>query len=1070
MEEKPVNASLYAEELKMAGNDVAKQVPALLKLGDWYVRTAKTTGHCADFTKANAIFNAALVRERYLCHETNEEEIFAKIVDTYREFLHTATKNNAVNQEEIRDEVHFHKQFLATERQRFRKCVEDICSHFSPSDKMNVEGKEEVSETRAEKIYEVFRDIQNMYTRLVEMLAQECESRLGEAPCEYAIVALGSVGRMEATPYSDLEFAILYSEPASANKVNYFRVLTHFLHLKIINLGETILPALGIEYLNDFLSSNPSSNWFYDSLTPRGISFDGAMPWASKTPLGRMATQEKPALELIRTPQEMAELQDEDVALKEGYHLADIISRATLLYGNKALLNEYNERVAGKLNAKSLVGGHLAKAKSIQTVGFIRGMKQLLLDTVTYDPCYSYIGKHCTVGALFDAKKQFYRLISLLLSDLGLIFDIRSPSPWHVVSTLRTRGIITDSVMASIKVCLSIANEMRLKTYLANGGQKELLSPLPQYVNSEELQSTDAPNNLTVDPPIFRDFDENILIRLLSTSNEMHRRCHDFCAKYLEHGEIDINVFRNSVVPTSNSTLMGTLYFRLQNFPKAIEWMKSESKESPDYSVSLNGQGIIYSKFGDYEKSIECFENALKLHYEKENISNLNVLSCLNNLAFALMDIGKYQEAKIRFEEAIKKHSDIYGKDYETITLNRLMHNLGLTHHGLGDMKSAIETFEEVQRMQNRLGHEVPDIDIIQVNINLALSLNELEDHAQSLSYVQKALCRSKKIFGDKALSSELARIYINAGTIYEHCNLNDHALSWYKQSLEVLQHVFGDNAHPGTISCLNNLGNFFSRRYKLNIALEYLERAVKEARAVYHGRPHPTVALCLSNLGVALKRGGNPEQALSYFEEAKEIMEQVLGKDHAHPITSDVLNNLGTVYQDLNCPDKALQCYKHVLKINSDIYGEYAAHDAMATVCSNIACVAEELGDLLQAKEYYTKAVDIDRKISSTKNTSPGIVSSLYGLSSICEDLGEEGEALKHLQEAREVARDSGCRDLMVAIVLLKLGDIYTEKKAIDEGKLCYQEAKEIADSLGDDDFSSSLITKFREQLGNFE
>ena len=157
------------------------------------------------------------------------------------------------------------------------------------------------------------------------MLVKECEGRLGQPPCDYAIVALGSVARMEATPFSDLEFAILYADPATGNEIDYFRMLTNFLHLKVINLGETVLPALGIEQLNNFQCSDSNANWFYDSEIPRGISFDGAMPWALKTPLGRMATENKPALELIKTPEDMAELQDEEISLKEGYHLGNDI-------------------------------------------------------------------------------------------------------------------------------------------------------------------------------------------------------------------------------------------------------------------------------------------------------------------------------------------------------------------------------------------------------------------------------------------------------------------------------------------------------------------------------------------------------------------------------------------------------------------------------------------------------------------------------------------------------------------------------------------------------------------------
>ena len=198
--------------------------------------------------------------------------------------------------------------------------------------------------------------------------------------------------------------------------------------------------------------------------------------------------------------------------------------------------------------------------------------------------------------------------------------------------------------------------------------------------------------------------------------------------------------------------------------------------------------------------------------------------------------------------------------------------------------------------------------------------------------------------------------------------------------------------------------------------------------------------------------------------------MDQILGPNHAHPVTSDILNNMGTIYQDVGLLDKALQCYKDVYKMNSRIYGEDIVSDAMATVCSNIACVSEELGDFIQAKEYYSKAVEIDRKITSTKNTSPGLVSSLYGLSLICEALEEPEESLKHLEEAREVAKTAGSKNFMVATVLLELGTKYDEMERIDEGKKCFQEAREIAESLAQDDSFSPSVSELLEVLKNFK
>ena len=458
------------------------------------------------------------------------------------------------------------------------------------------------------------------------------------------------------------------------------------------------------------------------------------------------------------------------------------MSRVALLFGEQGLLNEYNERVAEKLNEKSP-----RMDKPTETVGFVRGIYQMTVDVATYHPDFTYIGQHCTVSALFDAKKQFYRLISLLLSDLGLVFDIKCPSPWQVISELKTRGIVSESDSANIKVCLSIANEIRLKTYLANDGQKELLSPVPQYANTTQ-QSTN--------PPIFRYFHEDILVRLLSKSYDIHRRCHLFLLKYIYEEKFDITILRNPFI-VSEAVVKGTLYFRLQYLPKALEWMKSESKDSPSYSLSLNGQGMIYMYYGEYDKSVKCFKDALEVHYQNEEKSHVNVLSCLNNLALSLLYIGQYETARMTLEQAIKQHNKIYGEGHETITLSRTVQNLGLVYHNLGNMGLAVKTYIEADKMQNRL-IDVPDIDAITLASNIASSLSELDEHAEALEYVEKALNLSKKLFGRADLSYELAKIYINAGTVYEHCNRNDEALSLYKKCLEMTELVFGDNPHPG--------------------------------------------------------------------------------------------------------------------------------------------------------------------------------------------------------------------------------------------------------------------------------
>ena len=457
------------------------------------------------------------------------------------------------------------------------------------------------------------------------------------------------------------------------------------------------------------------------------------------------------------------------------------MSRASLLFGEKALLDEYNERVAVILNTRSSV----TTCKS--TVGFTRGIQQMTLDVDKYHPKLSYFGDHCSAGGLFDTKKQFYRLISLLLSDLGLLFDIRCPSPWEVISGLQTRGIIDEFEAVRIEVCLSIANEIRLKTYFANEGQKELLSPISGLGNT----ASQSPN-----PPIFRYFEEDTLIRLLSISNDMHHRCHEFSLRYNLSGEIDTSIFRDPYIPSTNTTLKANLYIRLQNFPKALELLESESKDSSDYSVSLNSQGIIHNAYGEHKKAVQCFENALEVHRTRSNLG-FSPLSCRSNLGSTLIKTGQYNKARIELEETVKQHEEIYGKGFKSITLSRLLQNLGLAYQNLGKMDLAIKTYKEAEKMHNCL-KDVPDVDVMRLDLNLAMCLSEIDRHERSLEYVKHALHLSKKLFGEDDLSIVLSQVYVNASIIYEHCNLNKEALSLYKRALEILQHFCGDKPHPG--------------------------------------------------------------------------------------------------------------------------------------------------------------------------------------------------------------------------------------------------------------------------------
>ena len=135
-----IDESVTVKQLRAAGTNLSKQVPALFKLGEWYLRKAKATLNSVDFTKANALYNAALVRSRLVNHELGEDEILQKIVETYRTFLYAlADDNEDVSTDEIRNEIECHKDFLANERRVIKERVDEIDSCFDTNDKTDEE-------------------------------------------------------------------------------------------------------------------------------------------------------------------------------------------------------------------------------------------------------------------------------------------------------------------------------------------------------------------------------------------------------------------------------------------------------------------------------------------------------------------------------------------------------------------------------------------------------------------------------------------------------------------------------------------------------------------------------------------------------------------------------------------------------------------------------------------------------------------------------------------------------------------------------------------------------------------
>ena len=433
----------------------SKSASILLQLGKVYHLRGKRDSDPICLIQSAGLYNAALVRS-----PNNQSKITQDLKQLCEFILSNARAKN--QRADLIKQANMVKSQFKLLREHVKQQLRFIprISESASESETNIMEQDKVNLVRNLQTH-----ITQSYTEIMADLAKYCQDVMGNAPCKFAIIGMGSIARKEITPYSDFEHVIALEDTSSRKytqqELNYFRWFSVIFQLVVVNLKETILPSLAIPSLNDFYGEANGENWFFDCNTLRGVSFDGMMPHACKFPVGRQKpTKNKPwKTELIKPVTEMLDYLTEESRLKEGYHLNDILTKTCFIYGDETIFNTFHNEVIRSMNEQ---------ISDDRTESVTKQIKVDLENFATRTTLFQiYMQQDINI------KKVAYRSSTLFITAMGRISNIDEFSCFEVIEKLAGQKEISSYAKQQQMYAVAVACEIRLRWYMECNSQTD---------------------------------------------------------------------------------------------------------------------------------------------------------------------------------------------------------------------------------------------------------------------------------------------------------------------------------------------------------------------------------------------------------------------------------------------------------------------------------------------------------------------------------------------------------------------------------------------------------------------
>lgn len=267
------------------------------------------------------------------------------------------------------------------------------------------------------------KEISAELTDFIRGMLKDAIAILGDPPCHYDVRAMGSLGKEEICPNSDLEWCILVEK---SEEIPYFIKLAKLLELQIIVLGETPDDAIPV----------------FTCLGKRkrsGLHIDNGPPNSN---------------ELIGTPESLAKhLVTDDY---QPFSIANTLRKTISIdQSTDALFKEFLDNVHSHL--EPMRKKYAAQLLRVRLQQFEKNWDK---------PFQSHV----------HLKEHYSELLNHLLNDFSLYFKIEEPNTLDVIDKLVKKEVFTEQSGVLLKEAVSAIYLARVGLHLEKGEQTENFS------------------------------------------------------------------------------------------------------------------------------------------------------------------------------------------------------------------------------------------------------------------------------------------------------------------------------------------------------------------------------------------------------------------------------------------------------------------------------------------------------------------------------------------------------------------------------------------------------------------